>query len=518
MFYSRYTFAAFASAAGGLLGATVAPAAVAYADTPAIDPAAYSYDLDGKETITSLYNMTTAPPGINESIQGYGLFNALDSSGANDGSFYAYSSTAPYLTPYLSDANSAIVSSQVLYVDSDVPGLHEIGANALPDGSIISITHSGGGAFEAVYSAIPGVGDAPDTVNETLITPFGNIDLTNLVVGLGFDAANVTPQLPDGFTALTDPTVTAVNGLPPLTIAEQGYQTLVYGGQDLKVLETTTEDGLGFHTEAFLVTDSSNASIPDGSVYNVINYGDLSNVYSSTPGADGTVSDILYRVGTDGSETKVADLTSLFADDNASAGLLDGSNIKDIDFGTTTVSPTADAQEIFTGINGLAPGNTSIQGVDTFNYADGANSTTFTGDVTTVPDLSYSHYTETVLVTASADQTVLPDGSIFDVTTYGNGFESIYSDIPGAGTGGNDLITDYLVTPFGNEINLSPFYQTIDASEGMHGTGAVANFFDAAWLDMFPAQGADIGSAAASVAPELGGHLSEMFTNFLSLF
>ena len=51
-------------------------------------------------TVTGIYNMNTAPPGVNESIQGYQKFNVVDANG-NTGTFYGYVSTAPYLTPHL---------------------------------------------------------------------------------------------------------------------------------------------------------------------------------------------------------------------------------------------------------------------------------------------------------------------------------------------------------------------------------------------------------------------------------
>ena len=38
--------------------------------------------------------MTTAPPGVNQSIQGYQKFNVVDANG-NTGTFYGYVSTAP---------------------------------------------------------------------------------------------------------------------------------------------------------------------------------------------------------------------------------------------------------------------------------------------------------------------------------------------------------------------------------------------------------------------------------------
>ena len=56
-------------------------------------------------TVTGIYNLTTPPPGVNGSIQGYQPFNVVDADG-NTGTFYAWVSTAPYLTPHLPNASA----------------------------------------------------------------------------------------------------------------------------------------------------------------------------------------------------------------------------------------------------------------------------------------------------------------------------------------------------------------------------------------------------------------------------
>ncbi|MGA9489486.1 MAG: hypothetical protein WBV80_04435 [Mycobacterium sp.] len=480
-----------AAAASWLVGAALLSDAVAVADSVELDPLAvdpfdassYTFDPVARETVTGLYNMATAPPGINESLEGYQQFDVVDSDGNTDGTMYAYESTSPYLST-LSDPD--LVNSQVLYVSTDVPGHTDPSGVAPPAGSIISTTTSFGGEVQHIYSAIPnGVGT--DTVTDVIKSPFGTFDISPFVDGLDFDAADVTPALPDGITSTADPVIIAVNGLPPLTIALQGYQPFEYEGNPdatFNAVETTTRDGLGFHTEAFLVTDDTGSadSLPVGSIYNVIDYSNMSNVYSSIPQADGTdkVTDTLINATTG----QTTDLTSLFAPYDASLGLDDGSIIHPIVFGDDTIQAAPDAQETFTGINGLPPGNASIQGTDTFGiYSAGSDtpSTTFTADVTNLQEMYYSHYAEALLVTDSSDPTVLPDGSIIDMTTYGNGFENVYTDLPGLGADGHNLITDTLVTPFGN-FDLSTL---IDASAGLSPGDGLVTFLDAAWLDLF---------------------------------
>jgi len=49
-------------------------------------------------------------------------------------------------------------------------------------GSVYDVLNLGG--LENVYTAIPGLAGAADTVTDTLVTPFGNVDLSDLVSGL----------------------------------------------------------------------------------------------------------------------------------------------------------------------------------------------------------------------------------------------------------------------------------------------------------------------------------------------
>ena len=49
-------------------------------------------------------------------------------------------------------------------------------------GSVYDVLNLGG--LENVYTAIPGVDGAADTVTDTLVTPFGNVDLSSLFAGI----------------------------------------------------------------------------------------------------------------------------------------------------------------------------------------------------------------------------------------------------------------------------------------------------------------------------------------------
>jgi hypothetical protein len=476
-------------AASGLLGAALVPVAVAFADVTDTS----SLTLDGPETVTGLYNMTTAPPGINQSLQGFGAFNVLNSSGGTNGVVYGYESSSPYLLPNLGNASELFPSSQVLYVDSDVQTLlgSDPTAAYLPDGSVVGILGLGG-LGEDVYTSIPGA-DGNDTVTYVLQTPYGSIDLSDLVNSMGFDASRLEPVLPsapgDSITGIGDPTIVAVSGLPPATMVLQGVQDFQYNGNadaTFRAVETTTQDLLGTRTEALLVTQSLGPdSLPVGSIYNTIDFDGMQNIYSSIPQADGTdqVSDILYNTTTG----QTMDLTSLFAGTDASAGLADGSAVQDISFGDYLIQANPDSPEVFTGINGLPPLNASIQGTQLFDlYQNGSDAptATFTADVTTMPDTLYFHYSEALLVTDTSDPTLLPTGSVVDLATYGSGYENIYADLPGLGADGHNLITDTLVTPFG-DMDLSWLYASIDAAAGLNAADGVATLASAPWLDLF---------------------------------
>ena len=53
-------------------------------------------------------------------------------------------------------------------------------------------------------------------------------------------------------------------------------------------------------------------------------------------------------------------------------------------------------------------------------------------------------------------------GSVYDAFNLGNGYENVYTAIPGT-AGGSDTVTDTLVTPFGN-VNLDSLFGNIDAA------------------------------------------------------
>ncbi len=83
--------------------------------------------------------------------------------------------------------------------------------------------------------------------------------------------------------------------------------------------------------------------------------------------------------------------------------------------------------------------------------------------VTNLLGLANTEFTvESVTAASGADASDLPTkGSVFDAFNLGNGFENVYTAIPGT-AGGSDTVTDTLMTPFGN-VNLDSLFGSFDA-------------------------------------------------------
>src|ERR1700744_3632520 len=218
-------------------------------------------------------------------------------------------------------------------------------ANELPtDGSIYDAFNFGSG-YENVYTAIPGVDGANDTVTDTLVTPFGNIDLDSLFGNIdaiqplqpgdaftGLATAGITgasdaftidgttfdPTLVGGGEGFT--TVDPLIGAPPfleigggtpnidgiaLGVAPQNFTIYDSTGTDVGSITssedvtnllglTNTEITVGTVTAAAGETGSSALPV-EGAVYHGLNNGDgIEKVFTAIPGATGdTVTDTL---------------------------------------------------------------------------------------------------------------------------------------------------------------------------------------------------------------------------------
>src|SRR6201992_4002821 len=225
-------------------------------------------------------------------------------------------------------------------VASDTPA--DGATTALPtDGSVYDIFNLGNG-YENEYTDIVSATGGPDTVSDTLVTPFGNINLDSLFGGV--DAAATLP-VGDAFTGLAVSTVSGAKDafdiggftLDPITSSgAEGFDPVtplatapplldigggqllgidfapqtfdVYGGTGSTPVEvgsiTTNEDVtdlLGFTNTELTVTGTTvlpgatAGELPTvGSVYDALNFGNgYENVYTALPGTDGTVTDTL---------------------------------------------------------------------------------------------------------------------------------------------------------------------------------------------------------------------------------
>jgi hypothetical protein len=290
-------------------------------------------------------------------------------------------------------------------------------------------------------------------------------------------------------------------------LAAQNFEVFNSSGTDLGSIQgnETVTSLFGLTNAAFTVAsdtpaaDGSAAALPTlGSVYDEFNLGNgYENVYTATPGTDGTVTDTLVTPNGD------VNLDSLFGGFNAADPLQPGDAFTGLEVGNITGA--ADAFSIggvtldpFTGtgataVEGFAPvaplataaplleiggsslGDPSNAGNDlatqSFDvYSGSGSSATEIGTINTGEDVTnLLGFTNTQLVVAAAtpaDGTAASDlptvGSVYDAFNLGNGYENVYTAIPGA-TAGSDTVSDTLVTPYG-DVNLDSLFGNIDAA------------------------------------------------------
>ena len=101
-------------------------------------------------------------------------------------------------------------------------------------------------------------------------------------------------------------------------------------------------------------------------------------------------------------------------------------------------------------------------------------------DVTNLAGLTNTEFTVSDVFPASGeDAAALPTvGSVYDSFNLGNGYDNIYTAIPGT-SGGADTVTDMLVTPYGN-INLDSLFGSIDAAAPLQPGDAFTGLADSA--------------------------------------
>jgi hypothetical protein len=446
-------------------------------------------------------------------------------------------------------------------VTSDTPATGGSASDLPTVGSVYDEFNLGNG-FENVYTAIPGATAGSDTVTDTLVTPFGNVNLDSLFGNIDA-AAKLSPG--DAFTGLEVGNITGaadafsiggvtldpftgtgaaeVEGFAPVTplvsspplleigggtalgspLATQSFD--VYSGSgssatDIGTLNTGEDvtDLLGFTNTQLVVTSATAASgdtssqaadLPaNGTVLDAFNLGNgFENVYTATPGSDGTVTDTLVTPFGN------VNLDSLFGNIDAAAPLQPGDAFTGLE--TADISSAPDAFTIggttfdpvsATGVEGFTPvaqlvgapplldlggGTPTLLGtipvplaVQDFNIYDGTGASasevgSITGDedVTNLLGLTNTEFT-VATVTPAADAGTSADlpteGSVYDAFNFGDGIENVYTAIPGV-SGAADTVTDTLVTPWG-DLNLDSLFGGIDAVSALDPGAA----FDAA--------------------------------------
>jgi hypothetical protein len=367
----RRSILAGLAATGGLVTSAFLQVAVAAADVSATGADAFTigdftfdpFTSPGVEGFDPVDPLSGAAPlltlgggtalGIPLATQDFEVFDPT--SGTDLGSIDTNETVASLLG--LTNAEFTVTSDTAAAGGSD---------SALPTvGSVYDEFNLGNG-YENLYTDIPGAAGANDTVTDTLVTPFGNVNLDSLF-GSVDAAAPLSPG--DAFTGLEagDSSI--------------GADAFTIGGVTLD--PTLTAGGAeGFDPVTPLATSPPLLEIGGGQLDGVINFAPQSfDVYS----------------GTGTSATEVGSIAT-------------GEDVTDL-FGFTNT-------EI--NVTGVTP-------------ADG-------GDAAALPTV----------------------GSVYDAFNLGNGYENVYTAIPGT-AGGSDTVTDTLVTPFGN-VNLDSLFGNIDAA------------------------------------------------------
>lgn len=192
--------------------------------------------------------------------------------------------------------------------------------------------------------------------------------------------------------------------------------------------------------------------------------------------------------------------------------------------GDTTFNPVqADGSEGFTPLSPLfsAPPLFQVaEGDQSFDVTSGGGTdATDLGNVTASENVTNlfggihnTEFTITDLDPASgATASDLPAvGTVYDVMNFGNGFENIYTDIPGA-DGAANSITDTLVTPFGDfniptDFDAAGLLDPGDAFSGVSslGAGAAGGAVDAVGGTAADAAGGAADAAAGGAADAAG--------------
>jgi len=559
-----------ATAGGGLLTAAFLQTAVAVAapgeDAFTIDGTTFDpITASGDQGFDLVGPLSLAPPllglgggkalgVLNLAPQAFDLYDGTTELGSID-----TNETVAYLFGLPTTAFTVLDSTPADGVD----------ASQLPTtGTVYDVLNLGGG-FYNVYVATPDAGDTDGTVTDTLVTPFGNMDLSAMFAdmnaanpldpgnaftalqagdsGLGDDAFSIGGFTFDPFSVSDDGTtiegftpVDSLASIPPLLNLGGGQLTLStsypesqptpFAPQDFDVYSGTgsgaSEVGtvhtavdvtnlLGLTNTEFIVQGVTAAdgvedsSLPAvGTVYDALNFGNgWANVYTATPGEDGTVTDTLVTPFGN------MDLSSLFGGINAADPLDPGEAFTGLQVGDSSlgedafslggyvfdpfttsddvqtegfhVIPTLLGAAPLLSLGGVTVGlgtdsaiNFAPQDFDVYGSDDADLGTIHTSvNATSLLGMANTEFTvQSVTAADGVDVSSLPEeGTVYDVFNLGGGWQNIYIATPGE----DGTITDTLVTPFGN-VDLSSLFGAFNAADPLDPGDAFTGLGDAA--------------------------------------
>jgi hypothetical protein len=542
------------AATGGLLTTAFLQTAVAVADAgaDAFTIGGFTFDpqlAGGGEGFDPVFQLTTSSPllelgggtalGLPLAAQDFNVYDPT--TGTELGSIQGNETIASLFGLTSTEFTVASVDPTGSATDANLPTV----------GSVYDVFNLGNG-YENVYTAVPG-----GSVTDTLVTPTGDVNLDSLFSfnaadalnpgdaftgldvsgisgaadafsiggftldpqlaagGEGFDTiaplATVAPLLEIGGSSLGDP---ADGG----SLSNQAFEVLNSSGTEIGTVKTGVDvtNLLGLTNTQLVVESGSDVGtgIPtQGTVLDALNFGNgYENVYTATPGADGTVTDTLVtpygNINLDSLFGSINDANPLNPGD-ALTGLQAGDSAIGADafsIGGTTFDPTlAGGAEGFTPVEQLlgAPPLLDLGGgtptlilggtafplslaTQDFNVYDGTATTDQIGTITTNDEVTNllglvnTEFTVTAATPlAGADTTDLPTaGSVYDVLNIGGGFENVYTAIPGV-DGAADTVTDTFVTPFGN-VDLGSLFGGIDAVSTLDPGAAFGSGLDVA--------------------------------------
>jgi uncharacterized protein YjiS (DUF1127 family) len=346
------------------------------------------------------------------------------------------------------------------------------------DESTYSITNLGSG-FANVYEATPNAdGTAAASISDTLVTPFGNVDLStpfdaiaHLDPGDAADGVDASSAGGDGgsgslggpsehaFTISDgttfdpgsdgyDPINRTVFGVAPLLKIAGGNLGLPFFTQDLEVYDGNGADATDIGTVTTDVEASNVLGIIDSAQFTV------TEAHGSPEAISSALSSAAFSGNADVSQ---ADLASALADPGGPS-LTGDLSAQDVVTGIAYSYLLSDEQLSDLGISSDGFGNYS------FNADDVADGITF--DPSQVAsDLNSSDIFSDLQTDSTYSITNLTSGFMGDLL--GGNIYNVYEAIPGDADDGSDAsIIDILVTPFGNVDLSTPFNAIADLMPG----------------------------------------------------